>query len=114
MKDLRFKRKYLMMAESGDKTLECRVSYPDLRSIKKGEIVKFFWEHISLIVEIVDIRRYQTFRDMLAKENVNKLVPGMTRDQALCEYESIYPDWKVRKFGGLIVFEFKIIRKERG
>ena len=100
-----------MMAESGDKTLECRVNYPGLRSIKKGERVKFFWEHIFLIVEIVDIRRYKTFKGMLAVEDASKLVPGMTPEQALREYESIYPNWKVQEFGGLIVFEFKISHK---
>lgn len=111
MKDLRFKRKYISMIGSGEKTLECRVNYPELRGIKKGESLNFFWEHISLIVEVVDVRRYDTFKEMLSKENVNKLVPGMTREQALIEYESIYPDWKVRKFGGLIVFEIKIVRR---
>ena len=111
MKDLRFKRKYFLMVQSGDKTLECRVNYPDLRAINKGEQVKFFWEHLSLIVEVVDVRRYLTFREMLSKEDIKKLVPGMSSAQALIEYESIYPDWKVRKNGGLVVFEIKIIRK---
>jgi ASC-1-like (ASCH) protein len=63
-----------------------------------------------LIVEIVDIRHYQTFKEMLSWENVEKLVPGMSSGQALSEYESIYPEWKVRKNGGLVVFEIKIIR----
>lgn len=111
MKDLRFKRKYFMMAQSGNKTLECRVNYPDLRVIKKGEQIRYFWEDLELIVEIVNIRRYQTFREMLEKEDVNKLVPGMSREDALREYESIYPDWKVKKNNGLVVFEHKIIRR---
>jgi ASC-1-like (ASCH) protein len=99
------------MTESGKKTLECRVNYPSLRSIKKGEQVKFFWEKLSLIVEIVDIRYYKTFKEMLSKEDVEKLVPGMSSEQALSEYESIYPDWKVKTNGGLVVFETKIVRK---
>lgn len=111
MKDLRFKRKYFLMIESGKKTLECRVNYSSLRSIKKGERVKFFWEHFSLIVEIVNIRRYQTFKEMLSKEDIEKLVPGMSSEQALLEYESIYPAWKVKQNGGLIVFETKIVRR---
>ncbi len=113
MKELRFKRKYLMMVDSENKTLECRVNYPFIRNIKKGNVVKFFWEKVSLIVKIIEIRRYKTFRDMFMKENVSKLVPGMTPEQALREYESIYPKWKVQRFGGLIVFEFKLIHREK-
>ncbi len=110
MKELRFKRKYFLMIQSGDKTLECRVNYPELRSIKKGEQIKFFWEHLSLVIEVVDVRRYLIFKEMLFKEDVKKLVPEMSREQALLEYESIYPDWKVEKNGGVVVFEIKIVR----
>jgi len=109
MKDLRFKRKYYLMVQSGLKTLECRVNYQNLRSIRVGEQVKFFWEHLSVIVEVLAIRRYQTFREMLLNEDVEKLIPGMPKEQALFEYESVYPEWKVRKNAGLIVFEVKIV-----
>jgi len=111
MKDLRFKRKYFLPIQSGQKTLECRINYPFLRSVKIGDWMKYFWEHLSVIVEIAAIRHYQTFKEMLSKENVEKLVPGMSKEQALSEYESIYPEWKVRKNSGLVVFEIKVIRK---
>jgi ASC-1-like (ASCH) protein len=42
---------------------------------------------------------------MLKNEDVNKLVPGMNFNQALNEYQRIYPEWKVKKFGGVVVFE---------
>lgn len=108
-KEIRFKRKYFEMIRGGSKTLECRIKYPSLAKIKVGQIVVFFWENQLLKVEIIDIRQYETFREMLNRETVNLLVPGMNYNSALKEYESIYPKWKVAKFGGLIVFEFKII-----
>lgn len=109
MKDLRFKRKYFEMIQSGKKTLECRVYYPSLRSIKAGDKVKFFWEHLSVIVEITGVRKYSGFAEMLNKEKAEKLVPGMSKDQALAEYEAIYPSWKVKQNNGVVVFEIKIV-----
>lgn len=111
MKDLRFKRKYFTMIQTGKKTLECRVNYPSLQPIKAGDRVRFFWEHLSVVVEIIGIRRYVGFKEMLNKENIEKLAPGMSKDSALAEYESLYPDWKVRQNKGVVVFEIKIMDK---
>ena len=69
----------------------------------------FFWEDQSLKVRIRNIRYYKTLKEMISNENVDRLVPGMSYQNALREYESIYPEWKVVKFNGLIVFEFEII-----
>lgn len=111
MKDLRFKRKYFTTIQAGKKTLECRVNYPSLQSIKAGDRVKFFWEHLSVVVEIIGIRKYVDFKEMLNKENIEKLVPGMSKDSALAEYKSLYPDWKVKQNKGVIIFEIKIAGK---
>lgn len=108
-KSIRFKRKYFEMIKSGDKTLECRIKYPGLAKIKTGQIISFFWESQSLKVKIISIRQYKTFKEMLNNEVINHLVPKMNYNTALKEYESIYPKWKINKFGGLIVFEFSLV-----
>ena len=105
MKTFRFKRKYFEMIRSGKKSLECRVNYPSVRGVKVGEIVRYFWERLHCDVKIIAIRRYKNFYEMLKNEEVDKLVPGMNFDQAFREYARIYPDWKVKKFGGVVVFE---------
>lgn len=99
------------MIQSGKKTLECRVNYPSLRSIKVGDKVKFFWEYLSVIVEIIAVRKYTGFAEMLRSEKAEKLVPGMPKEKALAEYESIYPGWKVKQNKGVVVFEIKIVGK---
>ncbi len=109
MKELRFKRKYFEMVASGKKKLEARVNYPSLRNIKVGNKVLFFWEDRSVKVLIHDIRLYQNFSDMLNNEDPNLLVPGMDKEEALKEYQSVYPNWKLKKFKGVRVFEFEII-----
>ena len=42
---------------------------------------------------------------MLRNEDIDKLVPGMSVKQALNTYQRIYPEWKVKKYGGVVVFE---------
>lgn len=104
MEDLRFKRKYFRMVASRSKDLECRINYPFIRKIKKGSAVKCFWEDESYNVKIKDIRHYKTFQEMLTNEDIQRLVPGMSFNEALREYQKIYPNWKVKKFG-IVVFE---------
>lgn len=105
MKTFRFKRKYFEMIRSGRKPLECRVYYPSVRDVKVDEVVRYFWEDQIYDVKIIGIRRYNNFYEMLKNEDVEKLVPGMNFRQALKEYQRIYPEWKVKKFGGVVVFE---------
>ena len=106
MKTFRFKKKYFEMICSGRKSLECRVYYPSVRDVKVGDVVRYFWEDRSYDVKIVSVRRYRNFYEMLKNEDIDKLVPGMNFKQALKEYQRIYPEWKIKKFGGVVVFEF--------
>jgi ASC-1-like (ASCH) protein len=85
--------------------LECRINYPSVRSIKVGDPVRYFWEDQIYDVKIIGVRRYKGFYEMLKNEDVDKLVPGMNFKQALNEYQRIYPEWKVKKYGGIVVFE---------
>ncbi len=109
MGDLRFRRKYFELVASGRKKLEARVNYPSIRKIKVGETVRFFWENRHILVRIIDIRFYPDFSKMIKSEDVELLMPGTSRIEALAEYKAIYPEWKLRKFGGVRVFSFEKI-----
>lgn len=109
IKDFRFKRKYFLMVQGGNKTLEARVDYPFIKKVKIGEIIQFFWEENSIRVIITAVRKYKNFKHMLDNEDVDQLTPGIKRVDALKEYEKIYPEWKIKKYGGVRVFAFKII-----
>ncbi len=99
------------MISSGQKDLEARVNYPILKKIKTGDNVNFFWENTSVIVEIIDIRRYSDFSEMLKEEDANRLIPGISGEEALKEYRKIYSQEKVRKNQGVVVFEIKVLKK---
>lgn len=109
MKTLRFKRKYFELIQSKRKDLECRLNYPNLRTIKRGDKIKLFCENSSFVVKVIEMRFYKNFEDMLSKEGTERLIPGMNYQEALREYETIYPKSRVSKFGGLLVLEIKMI-----
>ena len=108
MKRLQFKGKYFKMIKSKGKILEARVNYPNLKNIKQGQLIDFFWESSSLRVRINNIRHYGNFEEMVENEAVEKLIPGLGAEKALKEYNYIYPAWKVEKLG-VVVFEFTIV-----
>lgn len=109
MNDFRFKRKPFVMVERGDKTLEARINYPFVKKVNVNEVVLFFWEQYKVKVRIIAIRRYNSFKEMLDHEDVKKLVPGMSKEDALAEYQKIYPAEKVKKYGGVSIFAFEIV-----
>ena len=53
-----------------------------MRSIKVGDNVRYFWESLIYDVRIVGVRHYKGFYEMLKNEDVDKLVPDMSFEQA--------------------------------
>lgn len=111
MKDLRLKSRYLAMIKQGIKPLECRANHKHVLSIRAGEKIKLFNRHCddSIILRVSDIRRYTSIARMLELEDYNKLIPGFSsKEQVLAEYRKFYPDDKIKRVGGVTVFEFDI------
>jgi len=77
------KKRFLDLILSGEKTLEVRVLYPNLRSIQKGEIINF---NNEALVRVKDIRKYSSFEEMLLKEEASRIVPGNNREGVICGY----------------------------
>ncbi|NJS41734.1 hypothetical protein HC766_05345 [Candidatus Gracilibacteria bacterium] len=113
LKDLRMKSLYLNMIRDGIKPLECRANHAHVLSIKAGEKIKLFNQSCdhSLIVRIADLRRYSTISRMLELEDYNLLIPGFqTQNQVLREYRKFYSDEKIKRIGGVTVFEIEVIK----
>jgi len=103
MRSLRIRDKYLQMIALGKKTLEIRVAYDHLKSIKPGDQLKFFSKSSGVICQVASVRRYATFVDMLEHEDSNLALPDMAPDEALRQLREIYPPDKERL--GVLVIE---------
>lgn len=94
------KKRFFDLIMSGEKTLEVRVLYPNLRSIQKGELVNL---NNQATIRVKDVRRYSTFKEMLSKEEASRIVPGSNREELLRLLKSLYPPHKERL--GVLVLE---------
>lgn len=102
-KNILIKMKYLKLISSGIKTLEARAFYPSLKKIKVGDEMTFYCENIKCNTKIIALRRYSNIKSMLENEDINKLLPNHNFNQAYNVYKKIYPDYKVREFGLLVI-----------
>jgi len=99
------KKRFFDLILSGEKTLEVRVLYPNLRSIRKGELVNL---NNQATIRIKDVRRYSTFEEMLSKEEASRIVPGSNREELLRLLKSLYPPHKEQL--GVLVLEVEPVR----
>ena len=99
------KRRFFDLILSGEKTLEVRVLYPNLRSIQKGELVNL---NNQATIRIRDVRKYSTFEEMLSKEEASRIVPGSNREELLSLLKSLYPPHKEQL--GVLVLEVEPVR----
>lgn len=99
------KRRFFDLILSGEKTLEVRVLYPNLRSIRKGELVNL---NNQATIRVKDVRKYSTFEEMLSKEEASRIVPGSNREELLRLLKSLYPPHKEQM--GVLVLEVEPVR----
>jgi len=99
------KRRFFDLILSGEKTLEVRVLYPNLRSIRQGELVNL---NNQATIRVKDVRKYSTFEEMLSKEEASRIVPGSNREELLGLLKSLYPPHKEQM--GVLVLEVEPVR----
>jgi ASC-1-like (ASCH) protein/GNAT superfamily N-acetyltransferase len=102
---LRISRKYFELIRSGRKTLEIRVGYKHIKRIRPGDELGLMNGPDSLLCHVEDVRTYRDFAELLAHEDVNRALPGLSEDEALTQLRRIYPSNKERL--GVYVLELK-------
>lgn len=104
VRTMRLKRPYYDAITSGDKTLEVRVGYNNIRRYEVGDLIEFTTAQMAQQVRIVAIRTYRSFQDALDAEPWWKVIPFVsTREEALRELRRIYSREKEKL--GVYVFE---------
>ena len=99
------KKRFFDLILSGEKTLEVRVLYPNLRSIRKGELISL---NNQATIRVKDVRKYSTFEEMLSKEEASRIVPGSNREELLRLLKSLYPPHKEQL--GVLVLEVEPVK----
>ncbi len=107
MKTMRVKRQYFNAIMAGTKPLEARVGYDSIKRIRKGDNIRLESERLSGVVQVVDVRVYKTFADMLQHEKAGHIVPDDPAG-ALQVLLRIYPPEKEQL--GVYIFEFKVLK----
>ena len=105
MRTMRIKRRFYDLIQSGKKTLEVRVGYDSINRIQVGERIRLVTHTGSFEVKVSDIRRYQTFKEMMDVEPWERIAPdSRLRDEVLALFKQIYPADKEKL--GVVVLEF--------
>src|SRR4030042_594995 len=121
-KELWIKKSFFQLIKKGTKTLEARIGYPGIKRINEGSIIllltgdKNQWEtnkknfplENMLSLKVVAVRKYNDFNEALAKENVEKLLPGYTMKEAINLYNQLFAPEKIKQYG-VIILEFQFI-----
>jgi ASC-1-like (ASCH) protein len=100
MKVLFVKKKYLELILAGKKTLETRVMYPNRYDFLKGDTV---YLNNQYPINIVDVRKYPSYEDAIEIEGAERIIPGADSGEALEICNRIYPAWKQKKYGVLVI-----------
>lgn len=94
------KKNVLALYENESKDLEIR-----LKSFGSVRIGDFFIINDKFRRRVVKIRSYPNFESMLMKEDCKRIYRGMSLENLLAALHSIYPQHRVQKSGGILVFE---------
>ncbi len=112
MKTVTIKQEYLEMIKDGKKTLEIRVGYPNILSTHIQDQLLLVSGPERQVVIVKDIRKYNAFETMLEKEDYNKVIPGLSKEDVLRKLKEIYPHEKESL--GVIVIDIQTISPKRG
>ncbi|ASJ00983.1 ASCH domain-containing protein [Thermococcus gorgonarius] len=107
---LKVHEEYLEFIRSGEKRIEVRVAYPQLRGIKPGDRIIF---NDSIPAVVTEVKRYETFRQVLREEPIKKIFPDEPSfERALKRFHGMYPKWKENRYG-VMAIKFKLIGGEK-
>lgn len=106
IRPLRTKQHYLDLIQRGQKTLEVRVGYEHIKTIKSGDLIKFYSHNNTLIVHVKDVRKYPTLINMIESEEATRIIPGLSMTDVLKVLQEIYP--RIFESLGVVVLEIQV------
>ena len=91
---LTIKQEYFKMIGNGKKQLEIGVGNPNILSIRAGNQILLISGRDRQVVTVKSVRRYDSFDQMLSREDTGRVIPGLSRSETLGVLQRIYPQEK--------------------
>jgi len=91
------REEYLMAIATGKKRIEGRLYDEKRQKIQPGDTIIF---ENRLMCVVKDVRVYSSFREMLERESIENVLPGVENvEEGVKVYRRFYPEEKERKYG---------------
>lgn len=90
--------------KKGKKTVEGRLNKGRFASLKINDILIFENNGQECKVKIVDINKYNSFKELMEKEGLEKVLPGVESiDKGIKVYRQFYSEEDEKKYGILAI-----------
>lgn len=115
MRQLLFDSESVELILKGDKTLDARIGYENIKKIQTDSMIKIidnkktsiFNEHYFTAGKIM---RFNSLKEAINKDNYKRLIPNAkTLKEAIKHYNSIYPIEKQEELGVYLIEITKVI-----
>ncbi|MDX1413723.1 MAG: NAD(P)-dependent oxidoreductase [Candidatus Promineifilaceae bacterium] len=107
-KNMWIKDEYLKMILDGRKTVEIRVGYDNIKRLQVGDQLLFNDQRLFTITRI---SHYRSFEKMLQSEDLERIAPGIPRNQLINQIRAIYP--REKEDLGVVALEIDPVRELR-
>ena len=95
---------WFTLIKMGLKSREGRLNKTKFAKLKVNDIVIWTYKNKSCKTKIVNINKYDSFRDMIKKETLKRTLPGVpTIDCGVEVYRQYYSEELEKKFGVLAI-----------
>jgi ASC-1-like (ASCH) protein len=108
-REMNLYRRYFDLVANGTKTVEVRVEYPSLRSLKAGDYIRFICGRDDALTRVARVARYETFEQLLDTEGPETVNPASPRDQQLANIRRIYGPEKEAL--GVLAIQIELVTK---
>lgn len=89
------------MVKCGEKTIEGRLKKGKWSEVKKGDEILF---NESLVTEVISVREYSSFEEMLRMEGLSKVLPGYESiEDGVTEYRRFFSEDEEKRYGVIAI-----------
>lgn len=95
VRSMNIRRPYFEHIAKGDKTIEVRVAYPNMRKIQPGQRIRFVSGDTECLTVVQNVATCSSFEELLQAEDPAAIAPDISSTTELLELiREIYPPEK--------------------